>query len=53
MQQAEIDRIKDLIDEVRAMREGSDGPLYRHYSGAISSLRAVLRAHGVDYEPDR
>ena len=54
MQHEDLTRIKDIIDEIRRMREGegTSTDLYRHYSGAISHLRAVLRLHGVDYEPD-
>lgn len=51
MQRAELERIKDLIDELRSVRHGASGDLYRHYSGAISSLRRILRLHGVDHEP--
>ena len=51
MQREELEKIKDLIDELRTMRQGSSGELYRHYSGAISSLRHILRMHGGDYEP--
>jgi hypothetical protein len=52
MQREELERIKDIIDEIRRTREGTSADLYRNYSGAISNLRAVLRMHGVDYEPD-
>jgi hypothetical protein len=52
MQREELERIKDIIDEIRWMREGTSAGLYRNYSGTISNLRAVLRMHGVDYEPD-
>ncbi len=51
MQREEVEKIKDLIDELRTMRQGSSGYLYRHYSGAISSLRHILRTHGADNEP--
>jgi hypothetical protein len=47
----QLERIKDLIDELRGMRQGAERELYRHYSGAISSLRHILRMHGIDYEP--
>jgi hypothetical protein len=47
----ELQRIRDLIDELREMREGSSADLYGRYSGAISSLRHILRMHGKDYEP--
>src|SRR4051794_8103316 len=51
MDRDELARIKDLIDELRRLRMGSSGDLYRHYSGAISSLRHILRMHGKDSEP--
>jgi hypothetical protein len=51
MDRDELQRIRDLIDELRQMREGSAGDLYRYYSGAISNLRHILRMHGKDYEP--
>ena len=51
MRKEDLDRIRDMIDDLRSLRQGADQPLYRHYSGAISSLRAVLRAYGRDYEP--
>ena len=51
MDRDELQRIRDLIDELRQMREGTEGDLYRHYSGAISNLRHILRMHGKDYEP--
>ena len=51
MDSEELQRIRDLIDELRQMRQGSSGDLYRHYSGAISSLRHILRMHGKDSEP--
>ncbi len=47
----QLERIKDLIDELRGMRQGTDRDLYRHYSGAISSLRHILRLQGTDSEP--
>jgi hypothetical protein len=47
----ELQRIRDLIDELRRMRDGTSGDVYRHYSGAISNLRHILRLHGRDYEP--
>jgi hypothetical protein len=47
----ELQRIRDLIDELRQMRAGSSSDMYRHYSGAISSLRHILRMHGKDSEP--
>jgi hypothetical protein len=52
MERMQLKRIKDLIDELREMRQGTSPDLYRHYSGAISSLRHILRMHGIDYEPD-
>ena len=52
MQLEDMEKIKDMIDDLRAMRHGTDTGLYRDFSGAISSLRAVLRRHGKDYEPD-
>ena len=51
MDRDDLQRIRDLIDELRQMREGSTDDLYRYYSGAISSLRHILRMHGKDYEP--
>lgn len=51
MERDELERIRDLIDELRGMRQASTSDLYRHFSGAISSLRHILRAHGSDYEP--
>lgn len=51
MDRVQLERIKDLIDELRGMRQGTEGDLYRHYSGAISSLRHILRMHGSDHEP--
>jgi hypothetical protein len=51
MNSEELQRIRDLIDELRQMRAGSSGDLYRHYSGAISSLRHILRMFGKDSEP--
>jgi hypothetical protein len=51
MQRDELERVRDIIHEIRRMREGTSANLYRHYSGAISHLRAVLRMHGIDYEP--
>lgn len=51
MERPDLKRIKDLIDTLRLMRDGTTGDLYRHYSEAISSLRHILRMHGRDYEP--
>ena len=51
MDTAEMQRIKDIIEELRRMRQESSGDHYRHYSGAISSLRHILRLHGKDSEP--
>jgi hypothetical protein len=53
VQPADLDRVRDMIDELCAMREGAKAPLYGHVSGDISSLRAILRAHGRGSEPDR
>lgn len=47
----EFQRIRDLIDELRRLRDGTSGDVYRHYSGVISNLRHILRLHGKDYEP--
>ncbi len=47
----ELDRIKDLIEELRDMRKGTEPELYRNYSGAISNLRHILRMHGTESEP--
>ena len=52
MERMQLERIKDLIDELREMRQGTSPDLYRQYSGAISSLRHILRMHGIDYEPN-
>ena len=49
---AELQRIKDIIDELRRMRQESPADHYGHYSGAISSLRHILRLHGKDSEPN-
>jgi hypothetical protein len=51
MNNEELQRISDLIDELRQMRAGHSSDVYRHYSGAISSLRHILRLHGKDSEP--
>lgn len=51
MSREELERIRDLIDELRGMRQGTGPDLYRHFSGAISSLRHILRMNGTDYEP--
>jgi hypothetical protein len=51
MNSEELQRIRDLIDELRQMRAGSSGDLYRHYSGPISSLRHILRRLGKDSAP--
>lgn len=51
MEREELERIKDLIDELRRMRVGTSSPLSGHYSGAISSLRHILRIPGIDSEP--
>jgi hypothetical protein len=51
MNAAELQRIKDIIEELRRMRQEGSGDHYRHYSGAISSLRHILRLHGKDSEP--
>jgi hypothetical protein len=51
VERQQLERIKDQNNELRDMRQGAEGDLYRHYSGAISSLRHILRMHGIDYEP--
>jgi hypothetical protein len=51
MNTAELQRIKDIIEELRRMRQECSDGHYRHYSGAISSLRHILRLHGKDSEP--
>jgi hypothetical protein len=47
----QLDRIRDLIDELRDLRLGTDKDVYRNISGAISNLRHILRMHGKDSEP--
>jgi hypothetical protein len=51
MDSSQLVRIRDSIDELRDLRQGTDADVYRHYSGAISLLRQILRMHGHDYEP--
>ncbi len=51
MNSEQLERIRDLIDELRGMRVGTESDLYRNYSGAISNLRHILRLHGSDSEP--
>lgn len=51
MDSGQLERIKNLIDELRDLRQASDAAVYGHYSGAISRLRQVLRLYGHDYEP--
>jgi hypothetical protein len=51
MNNEELQRIRDLIDELRQIRAGHSNDTYRHYSGAISSLRQILRLHGKHSEP--
>lgn len=49
--QEDLEHIRDLIAQLRRMRDGTADDLYRHYFGAISSLRHILRMNGKDSEP--